>query len=285
MRVLGVNCLSHDAGVSVVEEGRILYHKKGNGHLLTPEIAYEVKWLKPDVVSFFEKPWLKKTRQLYSGEHHLLLDPLPHAYMKTLGIDLPYVYQSHHESHAATGYYTSGYNHAVVFVFDAIGEWDCTSVWRAEGNSLTKLYSEKYPRSLGLFYSAFTKLLGFKPNSEEHLFYNLSTIGQARYKEQVKKYLHRNVHTGIGDWNLPLDADVAASVQSVFSDKVDELVNRFKGVSGNAVFMGGCAMNAYIKTVGKKFDDFYVYMNPGDVSSSIGAAILMNPQKVVFDNA
>lgn len=283
MRVLGINCLNHDASIAIVENNRILYHKKGDGHFLTNEIMYAAKWFRPDIISFIEKPYLKKLRQLYSGEYHKLFDQLPHNYVRSFGIgfDIPYVYQYHHKSHAATSYFTSQFDDAVIFVFDAIGEWDCTTVWKAEGNTLTKLYSEKYPHSLGLFYAAFTDLYGYKPNSDEQLLYVASTIGEAKYKKQVASYLKRNVHKGIKDWDLPIDFDLAASVQNVFVDKVDSIVNRFKHVSKNAVFSGGCSMNSYINTIGKTFDNFHVYRPSGDVSSSIGAAILVNPCKII----
>ena len=101
---------------------------------------------------------------------------------------------SHHKSHAAAGFYTSPFHNANILVVDAIGEWDTTSIWYGDQGSLKtyrtlkKIYSRKYPWSLGLLYSAVTQLLGFKPNEEEYIVMGI-ILRRTKHKTMLKRKL------------------------------------------------------------------------------------------------
>lgn len=276
MIVMGANFLGHDRSIAVVDRDQLLFHGRLEDNGLKQALEY-----KPNLISYYERPWLKKTRELYSGNWSAAISQTPKQFLADNNIDIPIIYQPHHKSHAATGYFKSNFVSADVYVIDAIGEWDCTSVWLAEGNYLKKIYSEKYPYSLGLFYSSFTKLLGFKPNGQEHLLYNLSLTGDPyKHINSVARYLDKkiNLHRGVADWKVKAsNQDIAASVQYIFEKKIEDLIIRHKK-NDHAVVMGGCAMNAQVPVLFNKFyKKSYTYKPSGDFSSSIGAAILANP--------
>jgi carbamoyltransferase len=163
MRVLGINCLNHDAGITVIEDGKILfaahserYSRKKNDKYLNDEIVNEaLSFGYPDKVVYYERPYLKKSRQLFSGQMQKALDinTIPKNYLSEW-FDEKIHYVDHHLSHAAAGYYTSKYEEAAVVVIDGIGEWDVCTFWHAKGKKLKKIKSIRYPHSLGLFYSA-----------------------------------------------------------------------------------------------------------------------------------
>ena len=117
---------------------------------------------KPDLVVWYEKPIKKSLRQFYSGQGWLFQENNIEKYLSNYEIHAPIKYVSHHFSHASAGYFTSSFDNAAVVVIDGIGEWETFSVWRAVNQSLTKIYSASYPHSLGLWYSALTKRVGFK---------------------------------------------------------------------------------------------------------------------------
>ena len=289
MRIAGINCLSHDASACIVQDGKVLYYDKGEGHYLHNDLVYTLKYFGPSMISFFERPWVKKSRQIYSGQYAQVLTQTPASYLKSLGFDLPIVYQNHHKSHAAAGYFNSKYESAAIVVADAIGEWTCTSIWHAKGNDLRQVYNVDYPHSLGLFYSAFTDLLGFEPNSEEYKFYQLAQEGDpSHYYSIVNGYfksdfhLRYNLHTRITDWPFAINEinkkHIAASVQKVFCEKIDLLFSIAKQLTGerNVVFMGGCAANKLAADQHTKhFDNLYSYDKVGDAGSSVGAALLI----------
>ena len=124
------------------------------------------------------------------------------------GKKVPTKYFKHHHSHAAAGYYTSKFNDATVVVLDAVGEFNTATIWTGEGNTLKQVYKKNYPFSFGLFYSAFTHLVGMKPNEEEYIFMGMAAYGDwTRYYLKVKEYFpdinkqKYNFHQGINDWN------------------------------------------------------------------------------------
>jgi carbamoyltransferase len=139
-------------------------------------------------------------------------------------------YHSHHKSHAAAGFQTSPYDDATVVVIDAIGEWDTASIWSAEyvdGKArYKKLWSQKYPHSLGLFYSAMTQRAGLKPLDEEYILMGMAAYGKPRYdaallldnvRLDTLDFKH-NLHTGCSPDYLvdAMDEDIAASTQAAY---------------------------------------------------------------------
>lgn len=289
MRIAGINCLSHDASACIVEDGKVLFYERGTGHYLHDDLVLALKYFGPSVISFFERPWLKKARQLYSGQYAQMISQTPKQYLTSLGFNLPIVYQDHHKSHAAAGFYNSNFDSAAVVVADAIGEWSCTTIWHGRNGKLEKVFNIDYPNSLGLFYSAFTDLCGFKPNSEEYLFNQLANTGDPLvYYDTVKQYftdqykLRYNLHTRVKDWPYEINnvnkKDIAAAVQKVFCEKIDHLFETAKMLTQetNLVFMGGCAANKQAASqYVKHFNNIYSYDKVGDAGSSVGAALLI----------
>ena len=97
----------------------------------------------------------------------------------------PLLFGEHHESHAASAFYPSPYDKAVVLCMDGVGEWATTSAWLGEGNSLTPLWEIPFPHSLGLLYSAFTYYTGFKVNSGEYKVMGLAPYGEPKYVKAI----------------------------------------------------------------------------------------------------
>ena len=190
MIVLGISgALNHDAAVSVICDGKILfashserYSKIKNDPNLNAEIIQEaLSYGKPDVIAWYEKPLIKKWRQLIAGQYSLAFDlkELPGNYLKNFEQlkDIPIVYQSHHYTHAASGYFTSPFNDAAIAVIDSIGELETLSIWRGKNDNLVQYYSQTYPASVGLFYSAMTDRLGLKPQEDEYILMGMAAYG------------------------------------------------------------------------------------------------------------
>jgi carbamoyltransferase len=104
--------------------------------------------------------------------------------------ELPSIlFSEHHESHAASAFYPSPYDSAVVLCMDGVGEWATTSAWLGEGHRLTPLWEIPFPHSLGLLYSAFTYYAGFKVNSGEYKVMGLAPYGEPKYTKAIFEYL------------------------------------------------------------------------------------------------
>ena len=149
MNILGVSSGFHDAAITLINDGEIVFaghseryskikhDSKLNGNLIKDMLTYG----QPDRIAYYERPWVKKTRQLYAGQYseltrnwsvkRMLLDAAPWAGLH----DLPIKTYNHHLSHAAAGFQTSTFDQATVVVIDAIGEWDTISIWSAEYDS------------------------------------------------------------------------------------------------------------------------------------------------------
>lgn len=290
----GINALNHGSSIAVFDQGL----KEFN---FWHESDIDVPYGKPDRIFWYEQPWLKKARQIYAGQYKTAFDlsVLPSRYLKSIGLgNVPVTYTPHHASHAAAGYYTSPFNHCAVVVLDAIGEFECATIWKGEDGSLRKVWSRNYPNSLGLFYSAFTKLIGLEPIKQEYLLQQMSEQGDpSRYFLDVFRYVGmnlthcENMHRGINDWpheikSLQDQCDIAAAVQTTFEVHVAEIMNIAKTLTNSKclVYMGGCAMNsaANKKVVEPKFKYIWSLPQPGDPSSAIGA-VLYHTRNRVWD--
>ena len=171
MRVLGINCMNHDAAMAVVDFssgiGEILwaahaerYSKVKNDFHLNWAIVNEAKTYGPfDKVVYYEKPLLKKTRQLYATQWSdaFSYTEMPQRHCSIFGIKID-EFVLHHDSHAAAGYFTSPFREATILTVDAIGEWDTVSISTANKVWIERKETIKYPHSLGILYSAFTHL-------------------------------------------------------------------------------------------------------------------------------
>lgn len=300
MLILGVAALGHDASVALAsDDGDILfaahaerYSRVKNDARLNRSIATDaLRYGTPDLIVWYENPILRLARQIWAGQWDAVKDYVsPAAHLRSVGLgNIPIAYVGHHESHAAAGYFTSPFDHAAVLVIDAIGEWATTSLWEGRGNSLRKLWSQSYPHSLGLFYSAFTQRCGLKPNEEEYIMMGMAAYGRPTLIETIKNdliepveapafRLKENLHRGVRWWR-PEETDafsIAASAQSITEEYLIQLVKWAHQKTGarNLVLMGGVALNCVANSKIAKtrvFDDIWIMPNPGDAGSSIGA--------------
>ena len=313
--VLGIaGALNHDASVSIIKGSDIKfaghaerYSKIKNDPLLNSELLRDaLQYGTPDVIAWYENPYKKKIRQLYAGQYETAvdMDELPKNYLKQFPelAGIPIEYQDHHYTHAASGYHTSGFTHAAVVVIDSIGEWETLTIWQGSGATLSRMYSQKYPHSLGLFYSAMTQRLGLKANEDEYILMGMAAYGDAdrKYRSstlktelmkelRIKTHSHKlhtfgiNLHRGC-DWIFPdltteQDMfDLAAATQEVYEimlDRVIKLAHEKVSFTSNLVMMGGCALNCKANsmiTSNYGFDNVWIMPNPGDAGSSIGVA-------------
>jgi len=318
MKVLGISAGFHDAGIAFIDNGNIVYagHSERYSKIkhdseLNPQILADCisRCGIPDVIAYYEKPWIKKTRQLYAGQWNDLwhgwsvrnminkVDPTNELHR------VPIKTYNHHKSHAAAGFQTSKFRDATVVVIDAIGEWDTMSVWNAyydrNGRACyEKLWSQRYPHSIGLMYSAFTKEVGLRPLDEEYILMGMAAygndLGTASFKhvliddENALTFRH-NLHIGLpnsGEYGEPFD--IAASAQKLTEYLINSVVSYAKknGRSNNLVYMGGVALNCLAnRDLGRFFDNIWIMPNPGDCGSSLGAAALAWGHKVNWQDA
>ena len=209
-------------------------------------------------------------------------------------------YYGHHLSHAATGFQTSPYDDATVVVIDAIGEWDTISIWDAiykDGKAkYKKLWSQKYPHSIGLFYSAMTKRAGLKPLDEEYILMGMAAYAMydaSMYGDFVRDAhnlnFRQNLHLGCEEYRPELDEfKIAASAQYTLEQCLHNVMLRAEeiGRSPNLVYMGGVALNCKANDLlGAYFRNIWIMPNPGDCGSSLGAAALSYGKKLNWQNA
>jgi carbamoyltransferase len=287
MIILGINETSHDASVSLIQDGEILfaghaerYSKQKNDWYINDDLIKDaLSYGKPDYMAYYEKPLLKASRLLLKGGSG--------DWMPRFTIDnIPVKTFKHHYSHACAGYYTSKFNDAVIVVLDAIGEYNTSTIWVGEGERIKLKYKQNYPVSFGLFYSAFTQLIGLMPNQEEYIMMGMAAYGDwKKYYKEINEYFPSykkqayNFHQGITDWNMLITEqdkfDIAAAVQFVYEQRLNEFMHMAYSITGknNLVFMGGCALNSSANTLlWNIFKDVWIMPNPGDAGSSLGAA-------------
>jgi carbamoyltransferase len=219
MRVLGLSAYYHDSAAALVEDGRILaaaqeerftrrkHDARFPGHAIAS--CLEIAGLGPDdidCVAFYDKPFLKFERLL---ETYVAFAPRGFAsfrkaipvwlreklFQKDLLLKelrrLPgapefgerLLFSEHHLSHAASAFYPSPFEEAVVLTMDGVGEWTTTSVALGRGRELKILRELHFPHSLGLLYSAFTYYTGFRVNSGEYKLMGLAPYGEPTYRD------------------------------------------------------------------------------------------------------
>ena len=329
MSILGISAGFHDASLTVLDwDGSILfaghserYSKVKNESEISLGLLDDVFSYGPiEHVAYYERPFAKQLRRLYSGEG-VQWDQL--TTQRTIekhlfGLKFPeYSSYNHHLSHAAAGFQTSPFDRATVVVIDAIGEWDTISIWGAEyvdGQAKYKqLWRQRYPHSIGLFYSAMTQRVGLKPNEEEYILMGMAAYGAENQASYLKSHLvehegnitfKQNLHLGVepdllshwppfkgsvGDTISRLEPeDIAASAQSLCENLIYNVMRRAKDFawSDNLVYMGGVALNCLAnRNLGDYFEKVWIMPNPGDAGSSLGAAALHYGGRVHFNNA
>lgn len=221
------------------------------------------------------------------------------------------MFTEHHQSHAASAFYFSPFESAVVMCLDGVGEWATTSVWQGNGKSLDPLWEIDFPHSLGLLYSAFTYFTGFKVNSGEYKLMGLAPYGEPKYVDLILDKIidlkadgtfrldmqYFNYCTGLTMTNSKFDAlfggpprpaesevtqremDIAASIQAVTEEVVLRLARTVHKETGekNLCLAGGvalnCVANGRILREGP-FENIWIQPAAGDAGGALGAAAI-----------
>jgi carbamoyltransferase len=346
VRVLGISAFYHDSAAALVVDGRIVAaaqeerftRKKHDAGFPINAVKYclaegGLKLSELDNVAFYDKPFLKFERLL---ETYVAFAPrgfrsfrmaLPlwireKLFQKDLlhrqlaGIDRGWkgpeklLFAEHHLSHAASAFYPSPFDQALVLTLDGVGEWCTTSAGMGDGADL-KIHRElHFPHSLGLLYSAFTYYTGFKVNSGEYKVMGLAPYGEPKYAKLILDQLmdlkddgtfrldlqYFDYCTGLTMTNdkfsrlfgepvrtpekllTQFHMDIAASVQRVTEEVMLRLTRALAAETGakNLCLAGGVALNCVAN--GKvlrdgKFDGIWIQPAAGDAGGALGAAL------------
>ena len=345
--ILGISAFYHDSAAALVVDGEIIAaaqeerfsRKKHDPGYPFNAVNYvltegKLKLNEVDHIVFFEKPFLKFERLL---ETYMAFAPKG---FKSFSLSMPLwlreklfqkkflfdklkqhdenfkdikkiKFSEHHYSHAASAFYPSPFENAVVLTLDGVGEWATTTVAIGKKNKLEMIKEIYFPHSLGLLYSAFTYYTGFKVNSGEYKVMGLAPYGKPKYKDLIIQNLMDlkedgsfklnmkffNYATGLTMTNKKFSdlfghpvrnpkkdlledfhMDIAASIQSV----TEEIVIRItKNIASeykikNLCLAGGVALNCVAngKILRQKiFDDIWIQPAAGDAGGSLGAAL------------
>ena len=345
MRILGISAFYHDSAAALVEDGCIVAaaqeerftRKKHDASFPHNAIDYcleatSAKLSEIDHVAFYDKPFLKFERLL---ETYIALAPrgfrsfqmaiplwlkeklfqksLLRKKLKEFDGDIAadkLLFTEHHLSHAASAFFPSPFEKAVVLTMDGVGEWATTSAAIGEGNRLEIFQEIHFPHSLGLLYSALTYFTGFKVNSGEYKVMGLAPYGEPKYAKLILDNLidlkpdgsfrldmnYFDYCTGLTMTNerfaklfgapvrapdkllTPFHMDVAASIQAVLDEAVLRLTRSLAARTGlsNLCLAGGVALNCVAN--GKvlrdgKFKKVWIQPAAGDAGGAVGAAL------------
>ena len=309
---------SHDASVAVFEDNDLLWaglSKDFSGvpndpHLNSDIVKYALDhWGGPSQAVWYERPFLKTLRQWRAGQGWLLKENNIRRYLNQyIGYRLPIKYTQHHHSHAAYAYYTQPHDDCAVICLDSIGEFETLTIWHGQNNKLRKIYSQGYPHSLGLFYSAMTQRMGLVPQRDEYLVAQWAEKGNAERlastmrKEiinvsheswNIQKILMReNLHRGCMWWRPELKTqqdmyDIAAATQKIFEYSLHclSIWTLVQTGSKHLALAGGGALNSQaVNKIRPQWNEIWVPKNPGDPGSCIGAVLAQTKTKINIDN-
>ena len=346
--ILGISAFYHDSAACILKDGEIIAaaqeerftRKKHDPSYPYNAIEFVLKFsnLKLSEVNyivFFEKPFLKFERLLetyvafapkgYSSfakampiwikeklfqKNFLIKKLLSHD--KNFKPDNKIFFSDHHLSHAASAFFPSPFDKAVILTADGVGEWATTTVAIGNHNNLEIKKEIHFPHSLGLLYSAFTYYTGFKVNSGEYKLMGLAPYGNPIYTKKIKQLLdikedgtfrldqtYFNYATGLSMTNKKFNKlfgqnprnpenekltqfhmDIAASIQSVTEKIMLKLTRSIRKDYGlkNLCLAGGVALNCVAngKILKEKiFDNIWIQPAAGDAGGSLGAALAL----------
>ena len=346
MRVLGISAFYHDSAAALVVDDEIVAaaqeerftRKKHDPSFPSRAVAYclqagGIALDAVDFIVFYDKPFLKFERLLQTYvalaprgfrsfrmaiplwlreklfQKRLLADELT-----KIGGDGDWGdrlrFCEHHLSHAASAFYPSPFEDAVVLTMDGVGEWATTSAAVGRGSALEIFEEIHFPHSLGLLYSAFTYYTGFKVNSGEYKLMGLAPYGEPKYAQTILDNLidlkpdgsfrldmsFFDYCTGLTMTNgrfsrlfgepvrwpdqllTPFHMDIAASIQAVLDEAVLRLTRSLAARTGlrNLCLAGGVALNCVAN--GKVlrdgcFDEIWIQPAAGDAGGALGAAL------------
>ena len=217
--ILGLSCYYHDSAACLVRGGEVIFaaqeerytRKKQDESLPKNAIEQALRFAGITIkdiaaVGFYEKPFLKFFDRIlgtsfkvwprgfimYHRAMHEWMNKklwIPQNLKKELQYNGPVYYTTHHESHAASSYYVSGFADAAVVTVDGVGEWATTTIGHGKGTELEIDKEIRFPHSLGLLYSAITYYLGFRVNSAEYKVMGLAPYGEPTYMDQMRKLI------------------------------------------------------------------------------------------------
>ena len=346
MWILGISAFYHDSAAALIRDGEVIAaaqeerftRKKHDARFPANAVQYCLQEAgltagALDHVVFYEKPFLKFERLL---ESYLALAPrglrsfqmalplwireklfqkdlLSHE-LTAISPDCEWasrlLFAEHHQSHAASAFFPSPFEDALVLTMDGVGEWTTTSAALGAGNSLNIISEIRFPHSLGLLYSAFTYYTGFKVNSGEYKVMGLAPYGEPRYAQSILEHLIDVKPDGSFRLNLeyfdyctgltmtngkfsklfggpPRQAeeplaqrhmDLAASVQAVLEEVVLRMTCSLAAQTGarNLCIAGGvglnCVANGKVLRAGK-FKGLWIQPAAGDAGGALGAAL------------
>ena len=348
-KILGISAFYHDSASCIINEGEIIAAAqeerfsriKHDQNFPSNAIKFCLKEANIslrdlDHIIFYEKPILKFERLLQT-----YLATIPFSFKsfrksmplwikqklfqkkliekELLKIDNMFkgkkiLFADHHRSHAASAFFPSPFNEAVVLTMDGVGEWTTTSVYIGKENQLFLKKQIQFPHSLGLLYSAFTYYLGFKVNSGEYKVMGLAPYGKPTYEDLIFKNLIKlkddgsfkiNMNffdycTGLKMINKKFESlfkkkardpetdeitgfhmNIAASIQSVINKVVLKITESLFVEFGikNLCIAGGvglnCVSNGLLKKKGS-FKNIWVQPAAGDAGGALGSALICN---------
>ena len=346
--ILGISAFYHDSAACILVDGEIIAaaqeerftRKKHDPSYPHNAIEFvldyaNLKLSDVDQIIFFEKPFLKFERLLETYvalapkgflsfskamplwlkeklfQKNLLFNELK-EHDENYKSDKNIFFSDHHLSHAASAFFPSPFEEAVVLTADGVGEWATTTVAVGKGNDLEIKKEIHFPHSLGLLYSAFTYYTGFKVNSGEYKLMGLAPYGAPIYEDKIKQLIdikedgtfrldqkYFNYATGLTMTNDKFDnlfgqkrrnpenekltqfhMDIAASIQKVTEEIMIKLAKSIRNEYGikNLCLAGGVALNCVAngKILKKKiFDNIWIQPAAGDAGGSLGAALAL----------
>ena len=346
--ILGISAFYHDSAACLLIDGKIVAavqeerftRKKHDSSYPRNAIEFvlnysNLKLSDIDQIIFFEKPFLKFERLLETYvafapkgfisfskamplwikeklfQKNLLFNELK-IHDKNFKSDENIFFSEHHLSHAASAFFPSPFEEAVVLTADGVGEWATTTVAVGKGKDLKIKKEIHFPHSLGLLYSAFTYYTGFKVNSGEYKLMGLAPYGNPIFVEKIKQLIDIkddgtfrldqnffNYATGLTMTNNKFDnlfgakrrdpknekitqfhMDIASSIQKVTEEIMIKLVKSIRIEYGikNLCLAGGVALNCVAngKILKEKiFDNIWIQPAAGDAGGSLGAALAL----------
>jgi carbamoyltransferase len=343
--VLGISAFYHDSAAAIIVDGEIIAaaqeerftRKKHDASYPKNAINYVLKEAglklnEVDHVVFYEKPFLKFERLLetYIGfspsgfrsfsismplwlseklfQKKMLFDALKEQDNNFNDIK-KINFSEHHLSHAASAFFSSPYEEAIILTLDGVGEWATTTISLGKNNRINILKEIHFPHSLGLLYSAFTYFLGFKVNSGEYKVMGLAPYGEPRFKDIILDKLidvkedgsfrlnmdYFNYATGLTMTNSKfaklfnikrrepenelsqIHMDMASSIQAATEEIVLKITRfLFKEFKlPNLCMAGGVALNCVVNGKILKeglFKNIWIQPASGDAGGALGAA-------------
>ncbi len=345
MYIIGISAFYHDSSVCLFRDNHLIFaceeekftgikHDSSFPEKSLDYICKKYKITKKNLqaVCYYEDPKLKYQRVIDNIKSQILTNPIYSikSYFKIKknirDIDIklrelsPNVfYSTHHEAHLYYSYYTSPFEEATCLSIDGVGEIDTLSFGKGEYNGIKYKTLAKYPHSLGLYYSAMTSYLGFRPNEGEYKMMGLASYGNSKtYLKDVRKLIefkneNLKCNLDVFCWDrsdkimfneklselLPVPQrlpeepltqehkDLAAAVQKVYEEVLFDIMKYVKKLSKNTNLClgGGCAYNgtANGKIIDKThFEHLWIPPAPSDAGSAIGAVVhyLVKERKV-----